>query len=169
MVQRTHKWCSVRSNSFAEHQTLYLNIKLLSITWNISMLWRIDELANGVTWRPCHSFISYAILQLILKPSLYLLIYLTSLYCWWWRPPRLSRRNHQKYKPQMEQLSTGGMTASNVKTTAKPCITWRSRSKWLFFFIFIEECCVVIEKKIDKKLVNRISYQIWYKRYLNVW
>ena len=40
--------------------------------------------------------------------------------------------------------------------------------KWLFvffclfgffFFTFIEECCVVIEKNIDKKLANRISYQ----------
>ena len=31
--------------------------------------------------------------------------------------------------------------------------------KWLFvfFFTFIEECCVVIEKNIDKKLANRIS------------
>ena len=120
MVPRRHKWFSVRSNSFAEHQKLYLNIKSLSITWNISMLWRIVELACGVTWRPCHSFISYAILQLILRPSLYLLIYLTSLYFWWWRPPRLSRRNHQKYKPQMEQQSAGGMTSSNVKTAAKP-------------------------------------------------
>ena len=108
------------SNNFVEHQTLYLNIKLLSITRNISMLWRIVELACGVTWRPCHSFISYAILQLILKPSLYLLIYLTSLYFWWWRPPRLSRRNHQKYKPQMEQRSAGGTTSSNAKTAAKP-------------------------------------------------
>ena len=34
------------------------------------------------------------------------------------------------------------------------------------FFTFIEECCVVIEKNIDKKLANRISYQIWYKRCL---
>ena len=32
-----------------------------------------------------------------------------------------------------------------------------------FFFTFIEECCVVIEKNIDRKLANRISYQIWYK------
>ena len=40
----------------------------------------------SIIW-PCHSFISYAILQLILTPSLYLLIYLTSLYFWWWRPP----------------------------------------------------------------------------------
>ena len=71
------------SNNFAEHQTLYLNIKLLSITRNISMLWRIVELACVVTWR-------------------------------------LSRRNHQKYKSQMEQWSTGGMTSSNVKTVAKP-------------------------------------------------
>ena len=39
----------------------------------------------SIIW-PCHSFISYAILQLILKPSMYLLIYLTSLYFWWWRP-----------------------------------------------------------------------------------
>ena len=134
MAQRNVEWYSVDTNGVAlgrialwNIRTLYLNIKLLSITWNVSMLWRIVELASGVTWRPCHSFISYAILQLILKPSLYLLIYLTSLYFWWWRPPRLSRRNHQKYKLQMEQLSTGGMTSSNVKTTAKPCITWRSR------------------------------------------
>ena len=36
------------SNNFVEHQTLYLNIKLLSITRNISMLWRIVELACGM-------------------------------------------------------------------------------------------------------------------------
>ena len=38
------------------------------------------------------------------------------------------------------------------------------RNGWFFFFI--EECCVVIEKNIDKKLANRISYQIWHKRCL---
>ena len=32
-----------------------------------------------------------------------------------------------------------------------------------FFFTFIEKCCVAIEKNIDKKLANIISYQIWYK------
>ena len=42
----------------------------------------------------------------------------------------------------------------------------RIGTKWLFFFILIEECCVIIEKDIDKKLANRISYQIWYKRCL---
>ena len=42
----------------------------------------------------------------------------------------------------------------------------RNGTIWLFFFIFIEECCVVTEKNIDKKLPNRISYQIWYKRCL---
>ena len=42
----------------------------------------------------------------------------------------------------------------------------RIGTKWLFFFTLIEECCAVIEKNIDKKLVYRISYQIWYKRYL---
>ena len=48
------------------------------------MVWRIVELASGVTWK-------------------------------------LSRRNHKKYKLQMEQRSVGGgMTSSNVKTGAKP-------------------------------------------------
>ena len=34
---------------------------------------------------------------------------------------------------------------------------------WFFLFFvltFIEECCVLSEKNIDKKLANRISYQI---------
>ena len=35
-----------------------------------------------------------------------------------------------------------------------------------FFFILIEECCVVIEKIIHEKISNRISYQIWYERCL---
>ena len=48
MVQRTR---SVTSNNFVEHQTLYLNIKLLNITRNISMLWRVVEVASGVTYR----------------------------------------------------------------------------------------------------------------------
>ena len=39
-------------------------------------------------------------------------------------------------------------------------------TKWLFFFTFIEDCCVVIKKNIDKKLASRISYRIWYKRCL---
>ena len=34
-------------------------------------------------------------------------------------PERLSRRNQQKYKPQTEQRSAGGMTSSNVKNAAK--------------------------------------------------
>ena len=37
------------------------------------------------------------------------------------------------------------------------------RNGW-FFFTLIEEYCVVIKKNIDKKLANRISYQIRYKR-----
>ena len=76
------------SNNFAEHQTLYLNIKLLSITRNISMLWRIVELACDVTWR-------------------------------------LSRRNHQKYKPQMEQRSAGGHDVIECEDCRKT-ITWCS-------------------------------------------
>ena len=68
---------------------LYLNIKLLSITRNISMLWRIVELACDVTWR-------------------------------------LSRRNHQKYKPQMEQRSAGGHDVIQCED-CRETITWCSR------------------------------------------
>ena len=89
MVQRTHKWCSVMSNNFVEHQTLYLNIKLLSITRNISMLWRIVELACGVTCR-------------------------------------LSRQNHQKNKPQMEQWSAGGHDVIKCED-CRETFTWCSR------------------------------------------
>ena len=42
----------------------------------------------------------------------------------------------------------------------------RIGTKWLFFFTLIGECCVVIEKNIDKKLANKIIYQICYKRSL---
>ena len=37
------------------------------------------------------------------------------------------------------------------------------RNSRFFFLTLIEECCVVIERNIDKKLANRIIYQIWYK------
>ena len=77
------------SNNFVEHQTLYLNIKLLSITRNISMLWRIVELACDVTWR-------------------------------------LSRRNHQQYKPQMEQRSAGEHDVIECED-CRETITWCSR------------------------------------------
>ena len=49
-----------------------------------SVSWRKNK--PSIIW-PCHSFIIYAILQPILRPALYLLIYLMSLYFWWWRPP----------------------------------------------------------------------------------
>ena len=54
------------------------------------------------------------------------------------------------------------------------CLYWTTRyntcgrigTKWLFFFTFTEECCFVMEKNIGKKLPNRISDQVWYKRCL---
>ena len=49
-----------------------------------SVSWRKTKLS--IIW-PCHSFISYAVLQLILKPALFFLIYLTSWYFWSWRLP----------------------------------------------------------------------------------
>ena len=60
---------------------------------------------------PCHSFTSYSILQLILKPSLYLLIYLISLYFWWWRPPiqtKVTRQVQQERHLQNPLMSKTG-------------------------------------------------------------
>ena len=79
-------------------ELFYFTISCSNSTWVTGpfIIW-LDYSCLGcsVSWRktkpsiiwPCHSFISYSILQLILKPALYLLIYLTSLYFWWWRPP----------------------------------------------------------------------------------
>ena len=71
--------------------------RLMFIIYHSSFIIWLDCSCLGcsVSWRktkpsmiwPCHSFISYSILQLILKPALYLLIYLTYLYFWWWRLP----------------------------------------------------------------------------------
>ena len=49
--------------------------------WNSQKCTRKNEgeTKPSIIWL-CHSFISYAILQLILRPAFYLLIYLTSLY-----------------------------------------------------------------------------------------
>ena len=69
---------------------------------------------------------------------------------------------------QFQSFECSSLFASNscVYCTTRYNKCGRIGTKWLFFFTFIEECCVVIEKNIDKELVNRISYQIWYRRYL---
>ena len=66
---------------------------------------------------------------------------------------------------QFQSFECSSLFASNscVYCTTRSNKCGRIGTKWLFFFTFIEECCVVIEKNIDKKLANRISYQIWYK------
>ena len=66
---------------------------------------------------------------------------------------------------QFQSFECSSLFASNscVYCTTRYNKCGRIGTKWLFFFTFIEECCVVIEKNIDKKLANRISYQIWYK------
>ena len=68
---------------------------------------------------------------------------------------------------QFQSFECSSVFASNccVYCTTRYNKCGRIGTKWLvfFFFTFIEECCVVIEKNIDKKLANRISYQIWYK------
>ena len=42
----------------------------------------------------------------------------------------------------------------------------RIGTRWLYFFTYIEEWCIVMEKNIGEKLATRISYQIRYKRCL---
>ena len=67
---------------------------------------------------------------------------------------------------QFQLFECSSLFASNscVYCTTRYDKCGRIGTKWLFFFTFIEECCVVIKKNIDKKLANRISYQIRYKR-----
>ena len=69
---------------------------------------------------------------------------------------------------QFQSFECSSLFASNscVYCTTRYNKCGRIGTKWLFFFTFIEECCVVIEKNIDRKLANRISYRIWYKRCL---
>ena len=79
-------------------ELVHFTISCSNSTWATRpfIIWlNYSRLGCFVSWRktkppiirPCQSFISYAILPLILRPALYLLIYLTSLYFWWWRPP----------------------------------------------------------------------------------
>ena len=69
---------------------------------------------------------------------------------------------------QFQSFECSSLFASNscVYCTTRYSKCDRIGTKWLFFFTLIEECCAVIERNIDEKLVYRISYQIWYKRYL---
>ena len=81
---------------------------------------------------------------------------------------RINVDSHQKKQRQFQSFEYSSLFAYNscVYCTTRYNKCGRIRTKWLFFFTFIEECCVVTKKNIDKKLANRISYQIWYKRCL---
>ena len=95
-----HRLCTVlqMSAKLFVIELVHFTISCSNSTWATGpfIIW-LDYSCLGcsVSWRktkpsiiwPCHSFISYPILQLILRPALYLLIYLISLYFWWWRPP----------------------------------------------------------------------------------
>ena len=97
-----HRLCTVlqMSAKLFVIELVHFTISCSNSTWATRpfIIWlNYSCLGCSVSWRktkpsiiwPCHSFISYAILQLILVPALYLLIYLTSLYFRWWRPPIL--------------------------------------------------------------------------------
>ena len=81
--------CAVLFDIALSHFTLRYTVCVYTVPFDIkpnysclgcSVSWRKTE--PSIIW-PGHSFISYAILQPILRPALYLLIYLTSLYFWW--------------------------------------------------------------------------------------
>ena len=95
-----HRLCNVlqMSTKLFVIKLVYFTISCSNSTWatRLFIIWlNYSCLGCSVSWRKtkpsiiwqCHSFISYSILQLILKPAFYLLIYLTSLYKWLWRPP----------------------------------------------------------------------------------
>ena len=69
---------------------------------------------------------------------------------------------------QYQEFECSSLLAFNsrVYRTTRYNKCGRIGTKWLFFFTFTEECCVVIEKNIGKKLPNRIIDQAWYKRCL---
>ena len=69
---------------------------------------------------------------------------------------------------QFQEFECSSLFAFNycVYFTTRYNTCGRIGTKWLFFFTFTEECCSVMEKNIGKKLPNRISDQVWYKRYL---
>ena len=69
---------------------------------------------------------------------------------------------------QFQEFECSSLFAFNYCVYCTTCYNkcGRTGTKWLFFFIFTEECCVVMEKNIGKKLPNRISDQVWYKRCL---
>ena len=69
---------------------------------------------------------------------------------------------------QFQEFECSSLFAFNycVYCTTRYNTCGRIGTKWLFFFTFIKECCVVMEKNIGKKLPNRISDQVWYKRWL---
>ena len=80
-IELVHFTISISNSTWATRPfIIWLNYSCLGC----SVSWRKSKLS--IIW-PCHSFISYAVLQLILKPALFLLIYLTSWCFWWWRPP----------------------------------------------------------------------------------
>ena len=95
-----HRLCTVlqMSAKLFAIELVHFTISCSNSTWATRpfIIWlNYSCLGCSVSWRktkpsiiwPCHSFISYAILQQILRPALYLLIYSTSMYFWWWRPP----------------------------------------------------------------------------------
>ena len=69
---------------------------------------------------------------------------------------------------QFQEFECSSLFAFNycVYCTTRYNTCGRIGTKWLFFFTFTEECCSVMEKNIGKKLPNRISDQVWYKRCL---
>ena len=111
MVQRTHKWCSV--------------------AWNGSALCRMVQRTYKWSSVMSNSFAEHQKLYLNIK----LLSIARNISILWWIVElacgvtwRLSRRNHQKDKPQIEQRSTGRHDVIECKdwretiTLCSPCV-----------------------------------------------
>ena len=71
-------------------------------------------------------------------------------------------------KERFQEFECSSLFAFNscVYCTTRYNKCGRIGTRWLYFFTYIEECCIVMEKNIGEKLATRISYQIWYKRCL---
>ena len=71
-------------------------------------------------------------------------------------------------KARFQEFECSSLFAFNscVYCTTRYNKCGRIGTRWLYFFTYIEECCIVMEKNIGEKLSTRFSYQIWYKRCL---
>ena len=138
VIELVHFTISCSNSTWATRPfIIWLNYPCLGC----SVSWRKTK--PSIIW-PCHSFISYSILQLIFRPAFYMLIYLTSLYFWCWRPPipnkivcMLAPHNTQT---KLKVFRSNALTLNEIDNLNIPF----NSPDLLFFFKVNARCCLRI-------------------------